>query len=204
VPFITEGIFGKLNETAPVRKLNGIADTEISAALVIAQWPRKIDSLIDTDAEKQIEITQAAIRAIRDLRSQYNKVPSEKLTTSANSPQEVADILNQNAGLICHLAGLKEFSASRANAKPKNAAATIVEQMQIYLHEAIDPGAEHGRLEKQKEQLEKLKSGIEAKLENPNFVNKARADVVEQTRGKLAEVAEQLRTIEKHLLELKG
>jgi len=204
VPFITEGIFEKLNETAPVRKLNGIADTEKSAALVIAQWPRKIDSLIDTDAEKQIELTQAAIRAIRDLRSQYNKVPSEKLTASANSPQDVADILNQNAGLICHLAGLKEFSALRANAKPKTAAATIVEQMQIYLHEAIDPGAEHSRLEKQKEQLEKLKSGIEAKLKNPNFVNKARADVVEQTRGKLAEVAEQLRTIEKHLLELKS
>ncbi len=204
VPFITEGIFEKLNETAPVRKLNGIADTEKSAALVNAQWPRKIDSLIDADAEKQIELTQAAIRAIRDLRSQYNKVPSEKLTASANSPQDVADILNQNAGLICHLAGLKEFSASRANAKPKNAAATIIEQMQIYLHEAIDPGAEHSRLEKQKEQLEKLKSGIEAKLGNPNFVNKARADVVEQTRGKLAEVAEQLRTIEKHLLELKG
>ena len=204
VPFITEGIFGKLNETAPVRKLNGIADTEKSAALVIAVWPKIINSLIDTDAEKQIEITQAAIRAIRDLRSQYNKAPSEKLTASANSPQDVADILNQNSGLICHLAGLKEFSASKANAKPKNAAATIVEQMQIYLHEAIDPGAEHSRLEKQKEQLEKLKSGIEAKLENPNFVNKARADVVEQTRGKLAEVAEQLRTIEKHLLELDG
>ncbi|MCX5634690.1 MAG: valine--tRNA ligase [Planctomycetota bacterium] len=204
VPFITEGIFQKLNEISPVRKLNGIADSEKSAALVIALWPKKIDSLIDTNAEKQIDITQAAVRAIRDLRSQYNKVPSEKLTASANSPQDVADILNQNAGLICHLAGLKEFSASRANAKPKNAAATIVEQMQIYLHEAIDPQAEHSRLEKQKEQLEKLKSGIEAKLENPNFVNKARADVVEQTRGKLAEIAEQLRTIEKHLLELKG
>ncbi len=204
VPFITEGIFQKLNEIAPVRKLEGLAEAKKSKALVAAEWPKKIDSLKDCDAEEQIAIIQVATRVIRDIRSKYNKPPGEKLIVSANSPQKIADILNANAELIRQLAGLKEFTAAKAIKKPKNAAATIVDQMQIYLHEAIDPEAERKQLEKQKQQIEKSKKGIEAKLGNENFVTKAKPQVVAQAREKLAELTEQLKTVEKHLSELNG
>ena len=204
VPFITEGIFQKLNEIAPIRKLGGLADAQEAKALVVAQWPDELSSMLDTEAQEQIETVQTVIRAIRDIRNKYNKPPSEKLVASANSPQEIADILNSNSGLICQLAGLKEFNASHTSEKPSNAAAMIVDQMQIYLHEAIDVKAEKQRLEKQKQQIDKAKEAVEAKLSNENFVNKAKPEVVAQARNRLTELLEQLKTVEKHLSELEN
>jgi len=204
VPFITEGIFQKLNETVPVRKLDTIADAEKADALVVARWPKNIDSLKDQNAEKQIEIIQLATRAIRDIRSKYNIPPSENLKASAKAPQEIADILTQNTGLICQLANLQQFDASPKIKKPKNAAATIVEQMQLYLHDAIDPDAERKRLQKQKEQVETALKPLQTKLNNKNFINKAKPQVVKQAEEKLKQLTEQLQTIDKHLSELEA
>ena len=171
-------------------------------ALVAAEWPLRIDSLINEDAEQQIDQIQTVIRAIRDIRSKYNKAPSEKLVASVNAPAGIFDVLDANSGLIKQLAGLKEFKASQTAQKPKNAAATIAGQMQIYVHEAIDAEAERKRLVKQKEQVEQAKKGTESRLANENFITKAKPEVVAQAKAKLAELTEQLATIEKHLSEL--
>jgi valyl-tRNA synthetase len=204
VPFITEGIFQKLNEIAPKRGLKGIAELKGAKALVAAEWPAGIDSLVDDTAEQRIDEIQTVIRSIRDIRSKYNKAPSEKLVASVSAPAEISDVLNDNSSLIKQLAGLKEFTATQSTQKPKNAAATIAGQMQIYLHEAIDVEAERKRLLKQKEQVEQLKKGTEARLGNENFISKAKPEVVSQFRAKLAELTEQLTAIEKHLSELEG
>jgi len=204
VPFITEGIFQKLNEIAPVRKLNGLAEATKADALVAAQWPGRLDSAINADFERQIEKIQLVIRAIRDIRNKYNKPPGEKMTASANSTKEICEILNANSALVCGLAGLREFTASEGAAKPQNAAAAIAEDVQIYLHEAIDLMAERRRLEKQKEQLEKTKAGVEVKLSNEKFISRAKPEVVTQAKNKLDELTEQLAVIEKHLAELDG
>jgi valyl-tRNA synthetase len=204
VPFITEGIFQKLNEIAPARKLKGLFESNPAEALVIAEWPNQIDTLLNDEAEQQIDKIQTVVRAIRDIRSKYNKAPSEKLIASANAPAEICDVLNAGKGLICQLAGLKEFTASQSAQKPENAAATISEQMQIYLHEAIDVEAEKKRLMKQKEQVEQAKKGVETKLANENFIARAKPEVVTQTKNKLVELTEQLAVIEKHLSELNG
>ena len=204
VPFITEGIFQKLNALAPVRKLKGLAEPVPAKALVIADWPKRIESPMDDGIEQQIDKIQTVIRAIRDIRSKYNKAPSEKLVASVNAPKDVSDDLNANRSLICQLAGLKEFNASQSATKPETAAATIAGQMQIYLHEAIDIEAERKRLTKQKEQVEQAKKGVEAKLANENFVARAKPEVVAQTRNKLSELTGQLETINKHLAELDG
>jgi valyl-tRNA synthetase len=204
VPFITEGIFQKLNEIAPVRKLKGLVEQNTAKALVIADWPQRIDTLLNDDAEERIDKIQTVVRAIRDIRSKYNKATGEKLVASANAPVGICDVLNAEKGLICQLAGLKEFTASQSSQKPENAAATIAGQMQIYLHEAIDVEAEKKRLAKQKEQVEQAKKGVEAKLANENFVARAKPEIVAQTKNKLVELTEQLAAIEKHLSELNG
>ncbi len=204
IPFITEGIFGKLNEIVPNRGLAGIVELERSEALIIAKWPGEINECKDDEAQVNIEHIQTAIRTIRDMRSKYNIAPSEKMAASAAVGQEIAGVLNDNSSLVCELAGLESFEAGAGIEKPENAAAAIVEQMQIYLHNAIDPKAELERLNKQKEQVIKGKKAVEAKLANENFVNKAKPEVVEQSRQKLNELNQQLEAIEKHIAELQG
>jgi valyl-tRNA synthetase len=203
VPFITEGIFQKLNEVAPVRRLNGLAEAKKSEALAVAQWPVKLDHLIDEDVEKQIELVKDAIRTVRDIKSKCSKPPSEFPIVSAKTQQRTADILNQNAELIEQLAGVKRFKAGIAIVKPVNAAVSVMgDATEVYVHDMIDPEAERKRLEKQRNEIEKAKKAVEAKLGNENFVIKAKPQVVKQARDKLAELTEQLKTVEKHLLEL--
>jgi valyl-tRNA synthetase len=204
VPFITEGIFQKLNEITPVRKLEGLIEAKKAEALVVAEWPKKIDSLVDEDAEKQIEIVQAAIRTVRDIRSKRNIPPNEMLVVSAKSQEETVDILNQNAELIHHLAGVGKFEAGTAIAKPARAAVAIADATEVYVHDAIDPEAERQRLEKQKEQIENAKKGVEAKLANEDFLSKAKPRVVAQAKEKLAQLREQLKTVEKTLSQLQS
>ena len=112
--------------------------------------------------------------------------------------------MNRNGGLIEQLAGVKEFKAGADIAKPANAAFGISEGTEIYVHDAIDPEAERLKLAKQKEKIEKAKAGTEAKLGNENFVSRAKPEVVAQARARLAELSEQLETLEKHLGELGG
>ena len=202
VPFITEGIFQKLNEIVPARELKGIAKSKQAEALVIARWPDELDSLADEDAEQQISIVQAAIRTVRDIRSNRNIPPKERRVVSIKSQQENVDILNQNAELIRQLAGVTEFKAGAAIVKPANAAVAIADAMEVYVHDAIDPQAERKRLEKQKQQIEKTKKNVEAKLSNEDFINKAKAQVIAQASDRLTELTEQLEAVEKHLSQL--
>jgi len=204
VPFITEGIFQKLNEIAPARRLEGLMEAKDADALVIAEWPEKVDSLRDTDAEKQIDIIQTVIRTIRDIRSNRNIPPKELLVVSVKSQQEIAGVLNRNAELISLMAGLKEFNAGTDIVKPANAAVSIADVTEVYVHEAIDPEAEQRRFEKQRQQIEKAKESVEAKLGNENFVTKAKPQVVAQAKARLDKLIEQLETVEKHLSELKN
>jgi valyl-tRNA synthetase len=204
IPFITEGIFQKLNEITPARYLKDLTKADSPSALAVAEWPRKIDSMFQPDIEGQIETVQAVIRVIRDIRNNRNIAPKERIIVSARSQQETADVLNRNAELIRQLAGVKEFRAGAELEKPATAAVAIADATEVYVHEAIDLQAERLRLEKQKEQIEKARKAVEAKLGNEDFLTKAKPEVVTQARDKLAQLTEQLEAVAKHLSELKN
>lgn len=202
VPFITEGIYQNLNEIAPRRGLKGIADLQTPASLIAAPWPERLDGRIDTACEKKIELAQSVIRAIRDIRSQYNIAPSRPVDVSASGPAGVCELLTVQSPLIGQLAGVSTFTISATLEKPTHAAAAIVEEVQLYVHDVIDPAAERQRLQKQKEFIENGLRPLQAKLSNENFVSRAKPEVVEQSRQKMNELAEQLAAVEKHLAEL--
>ncbi len=202
VPFITEGIFQKLNEITPVRRLKSLAEAKKSEALVVAEWPKQLNSLVDKDVERQIEIIQSPVRAFRDMKNKYNIPNSEMVSASASVPAETVSFLKTNAELICQMAGLKEFNPGTDIPKPAKAAVSVVEGLSFYMHDVIDPDAERRKLEKQKDEIEKAKKAVEAKLNNENFVTRAKPQVVAQARDKLAELTEQLKLLEKHLSEL--
>jgi valyl-tRNA synthetase len=204
IPFITEGIYQKLNDLAPVRELKGIAVQDRAPAIVVARWPAELGHLKDPQIEEQIRWVQEVVRAIRDIRSKYNLAPSERLAASINAPKAIGDAMNANSGLICQLAGLGDLRIAENLPKPNNAATAIVEGTQIYVHNVIDPQAERTRLEKHKQEIEHAKNGVENKLANANFIAKAKPEVVAQARQKLQQLQEQLRAIERHLDELES
>jgi valyl-tRNA synthetase len=203
VPFITEAIFQKLNEIAPVRKLKGIADAEPADALIIARWPGNIDSLIDEDAEKQILTVQSVARSIRDIKTKYNKANTPiKLVSATTATASTAKILNDNSVLIRGGAGVVEFTVGVDIEKPENAASAIIDDIQIYIPDMINKEAERSRLQKQKQQVDNGIKGSLAKLNNENFVTRAKPEVVAQAKENLKEAQAQAEAIDKLLKEL--
>jgi valyl-tRNA synthetase len=208
-PFITEGIFQNLNNIAPVRDIKGLCELNVPKALVVAEWPQELTFTEDEEYNQNafISIFQNIVRNIREIRSQYNK-PSEKLFASVNIAADDSDprlnLLLKDKKLICLLANLNDIEVSNNIEKQEKAAvAQLDATMTLYVHDVIDPEEERKRLQKQKEFVEKGIRPLEAKLGNANFTSRAKPEVVEQSRQKLAELQEQLAAIEKHLAELK-
>ena len=204
VPFITEGIFQQLRQIAPDRRLPGVAEPASADAIIVAAWPEGLDSLIRPDIDAQIELVQNVIRPIREIRSQYNVPPKNRLTATAAAPADRCEILNNLSGLIVHLAGLEQFEAAPAMDKPGHAATAMVGDIRVFVHHIIDPAAEKQRLAKQKEQIESMLKPVEAKLANPNFVGRAKPEVIEQAKARLAELQGQLASVTQHLSELES
>ncbi len=202
VPFITEGIFQNLNDIAPARGLKGIMELTIADSIMVTPWPELIDGCVDEQNEQQIETVQSVIRSIRDVRSQYNIPPSKPLVCSAAAPEAVCAMLNANAALIQKQAFVESLMVETGLEKPDNAAAIIVDEIQIFVHDAVDKEAERTRLEKQKEFILKGIKPLEGKLGNENFTSRAKPEVVERSRQKLNELQEQLAAVEKLLAEL--
>ena len=202
VPFITEGIFQDLNAIAPKRGLSGIAELSTADSIMVAPWPEAIDGCIDEQTEQQIETVQSVIRSIRDIRSQYTIPPSKPLVCSAAAPEAVCAMLNANAALIQKQAFVESLTVEAGLEKPKDAAVIIIDEIKLFVHDAVDKDAERLRLQKQKEFVEKGIKPLAGKLSNENFTSRAKPEVVEQSRQKLKELQDQLAAIEKLLVEL--
>lgn len=202
VPFITEGIFQALKEIAPRRMLKGMTNAAEESSIMAAAWPNVIESLVDESVERSIEKTQNVIRSIREIRNKYTIAPSQEVTVSVNASGESAEVLKANLNLIRTLTNAGDIVIGADLIKPDTAAAAIVEDLQIFVHDVIDTEAERQRLEKQKEFIEKGIRPLQAKLKNENFVSRAKPEVVELSRQKLAELTEQLNNVNELLNEL--
>jgi len=202
IPFITEGIFQNLNSIAPVRKLGTLAEAAGAESIMVAAWPVGLEQFICPEVERKIETIQNIIAAIRDIRNKYNIHPVKRLAGAVNAPAQRVTVLSENVRLICELAGMEKLMVASRLQKPANAAASIVEELQVYVYDMIDIEAERQRLQKQKEFIENGSRPLQAKLTNENFLSRAKPEIVEQSRQKLKELTEQLEAVNKHLAEL--
>ncbi|HSV27583.1 MAG TPA: class I tRNA ligase family protein, partial [Sedimentisphaerales bacterium] len=186
----------------PVRRLGQLVEAAPAEAAIVAPWPAKLDSFRNREVEAEIDLVQSVVRAIREVRNQYNIPPRKELAASARASQAATGVLMRNKHLISQLAGLSSFAASPDSCKPGAAAAAIAGEVEVYLHDVIDVDAEMQRLEKQKQQILGLTGSLETKLANENFLARAKPEVIRQSRDKLTELNEQLAALEQRLAEL--
>jgi len=202
VPFITEGIYQQLNAVCPRRDLDGFAELGGSGDLVSAAWPKLTEDMVNTQIEQQMLLAQTAIRLIRDIRTEHQVPPRKPLDVSIKADERVSEILMGQQHLICNMANLNTFTAGPGTVKPANGAAVLAEDMEIYVDGVTDVEAQRRRLLKQEEELLGWIKATQAKLNNENFVVRAKPDVVQRQRERLEQLNEQLATIQKNLNDL--
>jgi valyl-tRNA synthetase len=193
IPFVTEAAWQHLPHEGE--------------SLMVTNWPHPSHTGIDEEAEAQMTLLIEIIRAIRNIRSEYNVEPGKKISAQIAAGVN-ADLLIKHQEILVALARLEKDElhiVTTLPRKPEQAVAQVVSGgIEIYLPLAgmIDLEAERGRWHKEVAQLEKRIAASRVRLNNPNFTGKAPAAVVEKEREQLADLELQAAKIWERLKEL--
>ncbi len=179
MPFITEEIWQRL----PIKR-----PTE---SICIAPYPEEDRRLDDPSAEAEMKPIIEAIEGIRTIRGESNLPPALKVEAQIQtaSPQTRRDLERWRTYLM-PLAGLQVLTVTDLGPKPPQAAADFRSNMEIYVPLAgiVDLAEERERLKKEIGRAEQEMAQIEKKFENPNFLERAPAEVVEKDKSRLREL----------------
>ena len=199
MPFVTEELWQALPHSGD--------------ALLAAAWPAP-RAAVDADAVARFEAIKDAVRAVRNARAEYGVEPSKKIgAVVVASDDALRDAFSSEAAVLALLAKLDPDSvavvasleAAAARAPPDASVSLVVrEGLSVLLPMAglFDVAKETARLEKQKQKAEKELAGITARLNNPNFVAKAGAAVIDEARQQAADVGARLAEIEAKLAQV--
>ncbi|MEY3233722.1 valine--tRNA ligase [Aquidulcibacter sp.] len=177
MPFVTEELWDKTAEFGPKR----------TGLLINEAWPKLDVSLIDEAAAAEVGWVVDLVTGLRSLRSESNvpagaKVPALLIGAS----KETALRLERYQAEIDRLARL-DYSVV-ADAAPAGSVTFVLGEaiVAIPLAGVMDIGAEKARLSKEIARCTKEIETVSRKLDNPGFVAKAPAEVIEEQRERRA------------------
>ncbi len=190
MPFVTEQIWEGLRRLAPVR---GVPEpTAAPEHVCIASWPKPL-GLKDDTARRTVEHWREAIKAIRNLRAERNLPKDARIAPVIIAQGAAADSLNRGLPFLRSLAPAESVTIVSSAPRPADCAVAVLPEMEIILplEGLIDRDAERAKYAKALADFDRQIAAVEAKLGNESFVARAPADVVAQTRAKLAELQSQ-------------
>ena len=170
MPFITEEIWQALPHEGDY--------------LMLQQWPEHHVNLDFPEEEKAMELIMDAIRAIRARRAEMNVPPSKKAQLTISTLEQA--VFTQGTPFLKRLAYASDVKVVEAteevDAQGMVAIATHAARLYLPLAELVDLDKERARIQKELDKNRKELDKLETKLNNPGFVNKAPANVVEAER----------------------
>ncbi|WP_127105004.1 valine--tRNA ligase [Pararhodobacter zhoushanensis] len=191
MPFITEELWGQTGTRAKL--------------LVHGDWPTYGPEIADAEADREMGWVINLIEQVRSTRSQMRVPAGLKLPMLVVDQDAAAEgAYARNATLIERLARIDGLHAGRVVPK---AALTVAVEGATYalpLEGVIDIAAEAERLAKGLEKLDKDIHGLSGRLNNPRFVANASEEVVEETRGQLAEKSDEAERLRDVLAKLRA
>lgn len=190
MPFVTEEVWGHLPHQGE--------------ALIVAQWPQADERYLDEEAERAMTLLIDLVRGIRNTRDEYNVEPGRKISALVR-PGTHEDVITRHDYLFSRLCNVSSIRIlGEADEAPAQSASVVVSSVTAYLPLAdfVDVAAECARLAKEQQKLQEQIGKSEATLGNEQFVSRARPDVVERERAKLADLQASLDQINDRLQAL--
>jgi valyl-tRNA synthetase len=168
IPFVTELLWTTLTD---------------GESVVVAEWPKPTGRTPDKDAASRVASLQKLITEVRRFRSDQGLKPNQRVAVRLGGVDSVG--LAGHVPAIRSLVKLTEpgedFTSSASIEVGLGSGSVVVE---LDLSGAIDVEAERKRLAKDLAAAEKELAGTTKKLDNPAFLDKAPAEVVEEIRAR--------------------
>jgi valyl-tRNA synthetase len=150
--------------------------------------PRDLQRWTDDQAEQQMAEVQEIVRVVRNLRAEAGVKPMQRI------PAIHLVGFSGDVGLISSQAWFESVQGGVPSGNHVSASCGSVE-VHLPLSGLIDAEQEIGRLEREQERLRKEQAGLLARLENPQFIDRAKPEVVARDRAASEEIAAALATI---------
>ena len=189
MPFITEELY---------QALPGSAET-----IMTQSWPTFDEAHNWADEEEAFEKVMDYIKAVRTMRTEMNVHPAKKtsmiIETADPAPFQSAEVYLAKFAFATDVTftGKYEGSTDGMVQVSTHAARGFIPMMEL-----IDRDKELARLNKEKAKAEKELAMFENQLNNPKFVERAPAALVEDIRNKHAKSQDKLANIEQSIKAL--
>jgi valyl-tRNA synthetase len=193
MPFISEELWQKL----PMDR-----DTE---SICIAPFPQADARFNDQAAEDEMKPLIEIIEAIRTIRGESNIPASVKLSALIQTSSAMVEAtVSKWKGYVMPLAGLSALNVGPMGPKPPQSAADVRADLEVYVPLAgvVNLDAERERVKKEVARAENERAGLAKKLENPNFIQNAPAEIVEKDKGRVSELTHRMTRLNENLLRL--
>lgn len=177
MPFITEEIY---------QYLPGHAET-----IMLEAWPQYEPDRVDAESIEQMQLTMAAIRALRNIRAEFNLSHGTAIKAIIATPDpKVRDLFSQYGTYVKDLARVGDLGiVEQMEETPRQAVSALLTFAEIYvpLEGIIDVDKEVSRLEKDLKNIDLEIAKTDAKLNNDSFLAKAPAEVIDKERTRAEE-----------------
>ncbi|MBM0741758.1 valine--tRNA ligase [Phormidium sp. CLA17] len=186
--------------------------------LALQSYPEVNPNLIDAELEQQFTLITDTIRTIRNLRAEADIKPGVKIRAILQSESDrERQILTAGQSSIQDLAKVEHLTIQHPPAvgpaiqepTPTGIATekmvvgvTGTVQILIPLSGVVDMDALRAKLERDLKKIEAEIQALSGRLNNPRFVSKAPADVVQAAQSTLAEAQKQAEILQNRLREL--
>jgi valyl-tRNA synthetase len=174
---------------------------------MVAEFPRLREDEIYPREEARMELIMKVIGAIRNLRSEMGIPPGKKADVILYSPQEdTLSFLEENRKYMENLARTEKLDFQSGGPRPKGSATAIVEEVEIFLPLKgwFDLEEEEKRLQKELDRVFQDLSRTRGKLQNRDFVSRARPEAVEKEKEKAGALAAREAKLKESLERVKG
>lgn len=198
MPFVTEELWQRLKATVPSSLIS------YPSSLMIAPYPESDERFLDDEAEQRMGFLMELVRRVRAIRADLG-IPTARVnivvaTDDSNVPQLVTD----NLWWLWFVGRLNEVRFVRAGETIPQAVSDLVDSAEVFvpLTGVVDIGKLRERWQKQISDLAKEIQRVQGRLSNPQFLERAPADIVNAERRRLDELQQQYATLERRLQSL--
>ena len=199
MPFITEEIWQTLMDYLPQEP--GRPD-----ALVVAPYPEAAPTLVDDEAEAEIEAVIEIVRAVRNLRAEFRIQPTRSMEAVVASSENGA-IVEAEAAAIKSLARVEPLAVRSGVPSDSPNQVTLVLSsgtVTVALGGLVDLDREKARLTGEMGELDANYTRLSERLEDEKFLSRAPEEVVERERERLESIEERRARISEVLSRLGG
>ena len=191
MPFITEELWQNLPHQGD--------------SIVVAPYPAFDPELLDDRVEMQTALIQEIVVKVRNIRAEMNVDAKQAVPLRvATTDPDVTKLLSEARDYIFKLAQVSQMEVVPAVGSDKLAAQAVAGglALEVPLAGLIDVDSERARLTKESEKVRREIDGLERKLSQASFVERAPKEVVEENRRRLADYQDQAAKLSQALSRL--